>query len=226
MKLYQMYFSPFPTRVRLVLYAKGIEFESIEPPGFGDSTEPKGAYLGVNPMGRIPTLILDDGRALPESEVICEYLEEVYPTPALRPVDAWQRAQVRLLTRISDIYLVMAMVPLFDLIAVPRTNWNLAVVQTAMDKISEALGFLDFYIGADGYAVGRSLSIADGALAPMLILADEWAPSAFGATSALPRWPRLAAYWQAVQADPIVRRVATETREALATRRRQRTAVG
>ena len=70
MKLYQTYLSPFPTRVRLLLYAKGIEVEILEPAGFHGDTRPKGEYLGVNPIGRIPALVLDDGRVLPESEVI------------------------------------------------------------------------------------------------------------------------------------------------------------
>jgi len=70
MKLYQFFASPFPTRVRLMLYAKGIPFEIVEPPGFGNSKLPKGDYLKLNPLGRVPTLVLDDGRALPESEVI------------------------------------------------------------------------------------------------------------------------------------------------------------
>src|SRR5271168_580854 len=111
MKLYQFFASPFPTRVRLILYAKGIPFEIVEPPGFGNSKLPKGEYLKLNPLGRVPTLVLDDGRALPESEVICEYLEEAYPEPSLRPADSWGRARARLLARLCDFYLVMAMVP-------------------------------------------------------------------------------------------------------------------
>ena len=55
MKLYQTYTSPFPTRVRLLLYAKGIEAEIIEPPGFHSSAEAKGDYLTINPIGRVPT---------------------------------------------------------------------------------------------------------------------------------------------------------------------------
>jgi hypothetical protein len=54
MKLYQFFASPFPTRVRLMLYAKGIPFEIVEPPGFGSSKLPKGDYLKLNPLGRVP----------------------------------------------------------------------------------------------------------------------------------------------------------------------------
>jgi glutathione S-transferase len=221
MKLYQTYYSPFPTRVRLALYAKGIDFETIEPPSSGESTGPKGAFVVGNPMGRVPVLLLDDGRALPESEVICEYLEDAFPTPALLPADPWQRAQVRLLTRISDIYLVMAMVPLFDMIGKPESVENRGVVQAAVRAIAEALGFLEFYIGVDGYAFGATLTVADGALAPMLILSDEWVPRRFGCPSPLCGFPKLLRYWQAVQADPIVARVVAETRDAHAARRRR-----
>jgi glutathione S-transferase len=226
MKLYQFFASPFPTRVRLMLYAKRIPFEIVEPPGFGNSKLPKGDYLKLNPLGRVPTLLLEDGRALPESEVICEYLEEIFPSPPLLPPDPWQRAQVRLLTRISDIYLVMAMVPLFDTLSQKRSQWDRAAIDAAIGKVAEALAALEVYIGVNGYAVGRSLTVADGALAPTLILADEWAPAVFGTAPPLQRFPKLAAYWHSVQADPIVSRIVQETRDAIAQSRTRRLAEG
>jgi hypothetical protein len=73
MKLHQTFLSPFPTRVRLMLYAKGIDFEILEPHGFHGDPRPRGDYEDVNPIGRIPTLVLADGTALPESKVICDY---------------------------------------------------------------------------------------------------------------------------------------------------------
>lgn len=215
MKLYQTYASPFPTRVRLLLYAKGIEVEIVEPPGFHASTESKGAYLAINPIGRVPTLVLDDGRAIPESEVICEYLEDAFPEPSLRPADAFGRARMRLLSRICDFYVVMAMVPLFALSGRSRRHWEAEKVEAAAAKIAEALGFLETYIGEDGYAVGAALSQADGAIAPQLVLAAEWIPQLFGTPNPLADLPRLSAYWRAVQADPIVARLIGETRDAI-----------
>ena len=216
MKLYQTYTSPFPTRVRLILYAKGIEAEIIEPPGFHTSAESKGDYMAINPIGRVPTLVLDDGRALPESEVICEYLEDAFPTPSLRPADPWGRAQVRLLSRICDIYLVMAMVPLFNAAGRSRKTWDMGRIAAALAEVETALGFLEDYIGEDGYAVGGSLTQADGAIVPQLILAFDWAPVLFGTDSPLGKHPRLAAYWRAIQKDPIIDRLIAETRDAIA----------
>ena len=216
MKLFQTYSSPFPTRVRLMIYAKGLEVTIIEPPGFHSSAESKGDYLDINPIGRVPALVLEDGRALPESEVICEYLEDTYPEPATQPADAWGRAQMRLLSRICDFYVVMAMVPLFSFSARSRKHWDPVAIRAATDKVSEALGFLEPYIGTDGYAVGRSLTQADGAITPQLILACEWIPGLFGTPDPLEGLPKLSAYWRAIQTDPIASRLITETRDAIA----------
>jgi glutathione S-transferase len=215
MKLYQTYTSPFPTRVRLVLYVKSIEVEIIEPPGFHSSAESKGDYLDINPIGRVPTLVLDDGRALPESEVICEYLEDAFPDPPLRPADPWARARVRLISRLCDFYLVMAMVPLFNASARSRKTWDAGRIAAALAEVETALGYVEAYIGAEGYAVGAKLTVADGALLPQLILAYEWAPTLFGAESPLGKHPKLAAYWKAIAADPIAARLLGETRSAI-----------
>jgi hypothetical protein len=59
------------------------------------------------------------------------------------------------------------------------------------------------------------LTQADGAIAPQLVLASEWIPQVFGTPDPLAALPRLAAYWAAVQRDPIVGRLVAETREAI-----------
>jgi glutathione S-transferase len=213
-RLYQTYLSPFPTRVRLLLYAKGIDVEIVEPPGFHGDRTPKGDYLRTNPIGRVPALELDDGRVLPESEVICEYLEDRYPEPSLRPADPWLRARMRLLSRISDIYVVMAMLPLFNMVALPPRRWDQQRIRTQLGEIATSLDYLEEYIGRDGYAVGTSLTQADGALIPILLLVAEWLPI-FRGPDLLAERPRLRAYWQAIAKDPIAARLVDETRTAL-----------
>jgi len=216
MKLYQTYTSPFPTRVRLVIYAKGLEVEIIEPPGFHATAESKGDYMKINPIGRVPALVLDDGRVIPESEVICEYLEDTYPEPSLRPADAWGRAQVRLISRLCDFYLVMAMTPLFAASGRSRRTWDATAIDKALEAVEAALGYVEHHLGTEGYAVGSRLSQADGALIPQLMLAYEWAPGLFERESPLGKHPRLAAYWAAIGRDPIAARLISETREAVA----------
>jgi glutathione S-transferase len=227
MKLYQTMTSPFPTRVRLVLYAKGLEAQIIEPPGFHTSAESKGDYFRVNPLGRVPALVTDDGRALPESEVICEYLEDTFPEPSLRPADPWDRAQARLIARLCDIYLVMAMVPLFNASGRSRRHWDWSRIDAALAEVETALAYIEHYLGEGGYAAAGQLTHADGALAPQLMLAYEWAPTVFGRENPLGKHPKLAAYWTAIQTDPIAARVIAETRDGVrAEQERARAAAG
>ncbi len=216
LKLYQADWSPFPTRVRLLLYAKNIPFEPVFPPGFDQPREMRDAYRRINPMGRIPTLVLEDGRVLPESEVICEYLEDAYPEPSLRPADLYDRARMRLVSRLCDFYAVMAMVPLFTASGQRRKDWSFARIDAALGELRNALNYLEAYVGEDGYAYGKALSQADGALMPILILSFEWAPALFDRPNPQSELPKLSAYWNAIPNDPIAKRLIDETRTAIA----------
>jgi len=56
-------------------------------------------YLNKNPCGQMPALELDDGTVLAETVVICDYLEELYPTPSLIGTNAQERAEARMWNR-------------------------------------------------------------------------------------------------------------------------------
>lgn len=87
-------------KVELVLFEKGLEFESRTVPLFR-SAQFEPAYLKINPRGVVPTLV-HDGRTIIESTVICEYLDEIFPVRPLMPVDPGERAQVRQWTKLVD----------------------------------------------------------------------------------------------------------------------------
>lgn len=65
----------------------------------GDQQKPE--YLKLNPNAVVPTLV-DNGTVIIESTVICEYLDDAYPEPRLRPMDAVGRARMRLWTKQLD----------------------------------------------------------------------------------------------------------------------------
>ena len=67
----------------------------------GKGTQKEPWFLKINPNGVIPTLI-HDGRPLHESGTICEYLDELYPDPPLRPAGAYERALMRNWIRRTD----------------------------------------------------------------------------------------------------------------------------
>ena len=80
-------------RVRLCLEEKGLSYEGhVVDMAKMEHHSPE--YLKINPMGVIPTLI-HDGKPLHESGTICEYLDEAFPDPPLRPETPYQRAEMR-----------------------------------------------------------------------------------------------------------------------------------
>jgi len=81
-------------RVRLCLAEKGLSFES-RTVDLTRMEQHSPEYLRLNPLGVIPLLVLEDGRSLYESGTICEYLDETYPDPPLRPADPYRRAVMR-----------------------------------------------------------------------------------------------------------------------------------
>lgn len=91
--IYSIAVCPFAQRTRILLKLKRIEFSLTEI----DITRPRpDGFLKLNPLGQVP-VIAHDGRVLNESSVINEYLDEVFPVPRIMPVDAYQRAQSRIL---------------------------------------------------------------------------------------------------------------------------------
>jgi len=100
MELYHSNMSVCSQKVRLVLREKQLRpTEHNLNLRAGDSTRPE--YLKLNPNGVVPTLI-DGGAAIVESTVICEYLEDAYPDPPLRPKNMVQRAAMRVWTQRVD----------------------------------------------------------------------------------------------------------------------------
>ena len=90
MKLYDAARCPYCARVRIAFAEKRLDFEPVEV----DLSNRPAWLIELNPpAGRVP--VLDDGFVLPESEVIMEYLEERYPTPALLPESFTDRAEAR-----------------------------------------------------------------------------------------------------------------------------------
>ena len=80
-------------RVRLCLEEKGLSYEShVVDMTKLEHHSPE--YLKINPLGVIPTLI-HDGRPLHESGTICEYLDESFPEPPLRPATPYERGEMR-----------------------------------------------------------------------------------------------------------------------------------
>jgi len=90
--LYSLSFSPACQRVFAALAHKEVEYDNVEV----DITkkERPASFNAISPFGKVPVLA-HDGHNIVESSVICEYVDEVWPRPALLPKDAAGRAEAR-----------------------------------------------------------------------------------------------------------------------------------
>lgn len=202
MRLYNANLSPYAARVRVVLYAKGLDCEIVPPPGGPHSPE----YAAINPIEKVPALE-DGGTVIPESEVIAEYLEDAYPEPSLRPADLKDRARARVVSRIADLYVMTAMTKLFR--QRNPDGRDADAVAAALGDLDAALKALDHFVVPARYAVGDRLTLADAALATALFFVDRLCPL-FGRSAPFDGAGKVAAYYSAVRGDPVIARVLDE----------------
>ena len=87
--------SPFARKARIALLEKGLPHEVVV-------QNPWQERVAENPLGKVPVLILDDGRSVHDSSVILEYLETLDAPPALLPSDPAQRVMHRQIEAIAD----------------------------------------------------------------------------------------------------------------------------
>ena len=91
-------FGPNPRMLRMFILEKKISLDFIEHDLMGAENR-KDAYLSKNPGGQLPALELDNGNVIAETVVICDYLEDLYPDPALLGSSAEERAEARMWNR-------------------------------------------------------------------------------------------------------------------------------
>jgi glutathione S-transferase len=153
--LYNAARCPYAARARIVLAEKGIEVEVVEI----DLSDRPAWFYEKNATGRVP-VIEEDGRALPESAVIMEFLEERYPEPPLLPADPADRAAVRLLIfrdhDLTDPYY-----------AFRRGE------EGAGEELDAALGRLDSILAERPFLGGAEYGLADIAFVPWLLRARD-----------------------------------------------------
>lgn len=96
--LHHLPLSPFARKVRLVLNEKRLPFE----PKVERVWERRPEFLAINPAGTVPVLVEDSGIVVPDSGVICEYLEEAYPDVPLLAHTFAERIETRRLVAWFD----------------------------------------------------------------------------------------------------------------------------
>jgi glutathione S-transferase len=198
------YLSPYVRKVLVCLEIKGIAYE-VDPivPFFGDDR-----FSKLSPLRRIPVLV-DGDLVLSDSSVICQYLEDKQPEPALFPRDIADRARARWLeefadTRMGDVFIWR----FFNQIAIRPSVWGEKgdrelVDRTLKEEIPAVLDYLESEAPAAGFRFGTAPSIADIAIAAYFRNA---AFVRFQIDAA--RWPRTAGWIARTLASPALAKLA------------------
>jgi glutathione S-transferase len=174
------------------------------------------------PIGRVPVLDVD-GDLIPESEVIAEYLEEIYPEPSLLGTTPRETAHIRTLARIGDIYIMNGTFMLSRLTGAlgrqtPAAARDNSVTDELAGEVVRNLKALDKFVGTDGFACCGRITLADCALVPGLFWVATILP-AVGVDWQIPAIANVAAYWAAIQKNEHAARVLIELRRGLEERR-------
>lgn len=173
-------------RVRIALGLKGKEAVQVSHHlRKGEHQLP--GFLTLNPQGLLPALETDDGQVLTQSLAIIEYLDELFPEPALLPTDPVQKAKVRAVAQIvaCDIHPVQNLKVLQRLRDLGHSEDQ--VQEWAAKTIEEGLDAVEQLIAAQPgpFAFGERPTLADICIVPQLGNARR-----FGVTL---RWPRIQA---------------------------------
>ncbi|TVY54593.1 Glutathione S-transferase omega-1 [Lachnellula suecica] len=164
LKLYSGWFCPFVQRVLLVLLEKDIPFQYIE---VNPYHKPQ-SLLTLNPRGLVPTLQYDN-KPLYESTVICEFLEDAYPsaTPKLIPSDPYTKARMKIWID----FVTSRILPAFHRFLQFQPN---SASETGIEKVRadflEQMKQLVQEMDAEGrYFLGKELTLIDLMIAPWAV---------------------------------------------------------
>jgi len=155
--------SPFARKVRIVLAEKRIEYAwETQNPWAADST-----VSDLNPLGKVPVLVLEDGTALYDSRVICEFLDGVSPIGKLIPAGNRERIEVRRWEALAD--------GITDAGALARAESqrpsherSAAWTERQMRKVARGLDALESQLGSRAYCCGNNMTLADIAVGACL----------------------------------------------------------
>ena len=164
MKLFDGGRAPNPRRVRVFMAEKGIEIP-LEQVDIARREHKTDGFTALNPMQRIPALLLDDGTVIAESIAICRYLEEMRPDPPLfgrDPVECglvemWQRRiEFELLGAVAAVFRHTH--PAMAELEVPQVP---AWAEANRGRIEAFLDLLDRHLADGDFLCGAYFSVAD-----------------------------------------------------------------
>jgi len=171
--LFHLWLSPACRMVRIALGEKGLDCELRTE----DVWRRRPEFIALNPAGEVPVMVDDDETVVPGAEVICEYLEETVPDPALIPGSAAERAEVRRMAawfnrkfsvEVTDNLLGEKLMKRFLGLGTPDSR----AIRAGKDNIHYHLDYIGWLAERRTWLAGERLSLADIAAAAHLSALD------------------------------------------------------
>mgnify|MGYP001063023306 CR=1 FL=1 len=159
MKLIGSLTSPYVRKVRIVLAEKGINSDFIIDPPF----HPDNQIANLNPLGKVPVLVLDDGVSLHDSRVIIEYLDSLQDDPPLIPASGAARFAVKRWEALAD-GIADASATIFLEQKRPQVQQSPEWITRQQCKIDLGLQATAADLGDQPWCAGKSMTLADIAL--------------------------------------------------------------
>jgi glutathione S-transferase len=164
MKLYDGGRAPNPRRVRIFLAEKGIKIPT-EQVDLGTLQQRSEAYTAINPLQRVPALVLDDGTVITESVAICRYFEALQGDPPLLGRDALEAALIEMWNRRVEFHLYIPVSTVFQhlhpamkaMVDPQVSAWG----EANRPRVFDFLRLLDGELRSRPYVAGNDFTIAD-----------------------------------------------------------------
>jgi glutathione S-transferase len=160
MKLIGSLASPYVRKVRVVLAEKKLdcqfELENVWAPDTIIST--------LNPLGKVPSLVMEDGTVMIDSRVMVEYLDTLTPVCKLLPPNGRDRADVKCWEALADGMLDAAIIVRLERTQRPIELQSEDWIARQMRKVHLGLASLSEKLGEQAYCAGKNYSLADVAV--------------------------------------------------------------
>ena len=194
MKLLAASASPYTRKVRIVLAEKKIECE-MQTVDVAPVENPANAH---NPLGKIPTLVLDDGTPLYDSRVIVEFLDSVSPISRLIPDELRDRVAVRRWEALADGVLDAGLLVRYESLR-DKKEQGKAWVDKQLARVRRGLKQLAADLGERSWCHGDRYSLADIAVGCCMGWLDFRKP---GGVDWMKEYPSLARHYQKLMERP------------------------
>ena len=165
----KLYYSPGACSLspHIVLHESGLKFEHVLASTKTHQLEDGTDYYGINPLGYVPLLELDDGTRLTEGPAIVQYIADQVPDKKLAPANGTvDRAKLQAWLNFIGTELHKGFGPLFN----PATPAEFK--EATITKLMSRLKWVDGQLAGKSYLMGDAFSVAD----PYLFTVTNWAP--------------------------------------------------